>query len=334
MGRALGHGVQRARVRSRRFPGGTLVDAAGNGRVAVVPAAVSPTGSNQLYASTDKTYPGVNVFSPALPTATQSTNNVLINMSTFNSPDAYGYFFANPTTLFVADANDGIEEWTFAAGNWSNVASLAGSYVGLTGVQTGNTVSLYATTGDGSSGRVNGNSLVSDTFTFNSGTTGTGTFGSPTTLATAGADDGFAGVAFAPASAAPAAPVVTTSGSTGQTFTLGGSAVAVDSGLTVTSSDADITGASEVIANYQSGDALNFTNQSGITGVYSAGTLTLSGSATPAQYTAALQSVTFSTTSINQTTRTVDVTLTTVPRLRIPVTPVSIRSTWRSPPRS
>ena len=67
-----------------------------------------------------------------------------------------------------------------------------------------------------------------------------------------------------------APPSVTTSGSTGQTFTLGGTAKAVDSGVTVTSSDADITGASETITNYQSGDALNFTNQSGITGSYSA----------------------------------------------------------------
>ena len=52
---------------------------------------------------------------------------------------------------------------------------------------------------------------------------------------------------------------MTTSGSTGQTFTLGGSAVAVDSGLTVTSIDTDLTGASMTITNYQSGDSLNFT---------------------------------------------------------------------------
>ncbi len=106
----------------------------------------------------------------------------------------------------------------------------------------------------------------------------------------------------------PAPPVVSTSGSTGQTFTLGGSAVAVDSGISVTSSDTDITGASETIANYQSGDSLNYTPIDGITiASNSGGVLTLTGSATPAQYTAALQSVTFSTTSINQTTRTVDV---------------------------
>ncbi len=107
---------------------------------------------------------------------------------------------------------------------------------------------------------------------------------------------------------APLPPVVSTSGSTGQTFTLGGSAVAVDSGISVTSSDTDITGASETIANYQSGDSLNYTPIDGITiASNSGGVLNLTGSATPAQYTAALQSVTFSTTSINQSTRTIDV---------------------------
>ncbi len=106
-----------------------------------------------------------------------------------------------------------------------------------------------------------------------------------------------------------AAPVVTTSGSTGQTFAIGGAAVAVDSGVTVTSSDTDITGASMTITNYQSGDSLNFTNASGIIGSYNSGTgvLALTGGATPAQYQAALQSVTFSTTSLNATSRTVDV---------------------------
>ena len=93
----------------------------------------------------------------------------------------------------------------------------------------------------------------------------------------------------------------------GQTYTLGGSAVTVDSGVTVTSYDTDITGATETIANYQSGDTLHFTNQNGITGSYSAGVLSLSGSATPAQYQAALRSVTFSTTSAVKTTRVINV---------------------------
>ena len=56
-------------------------------------------------------------------------------MTATNAPNTYAYFFANPTTMFVADANDGIQEWTLSSGTWSNVATLAGSYVGLTGVQ-------------------------------------------------------------------------------------------------------------------------------------------------------------------------------------------------------
>ena len=101
---------------------------------------------------------------------------------------------------------------------------------------------------------------------------------------------------------------MTPSGTT-NTFTLGGSAVAVDSGVTVTSYDADLTGATVTISagTLQSGDTLNFTNQNGITGSYAGGVLTLSGSATPAQYQAALQSVTFSTTSTNTTTRSLSI---------------------------
>ena len=103
-------------------------------------------------------------------------------------------------------------------------------------------------------------------------------------------------------------PVVTPSGTT-NTFTVGGSAVAVDSGVTVSSSDTDLTGATVTISSgtLQSGDTLHFTNQNGISGSYSGGVLTLSGSATPAQYQTALQSVTFSTTSSNTTTRSLSI---------------------------
>jgi hypothetical protein len=105
-----------------------------------------------------------------------------------------------------------------------------------------------------------------------------------------------------------AAPVVAASGTTG-TYTVGGTAVAVDAGVTVSSDDPDITGAKVTISSgtLQTGDTLNFTNQNGITGSFSGGVLTLSGSATPAQYQTALQSVTFSTTSTNSTTRSIAV---------------------------
>jgi cyclophilin family peptidyl-prolyl cis-trans isomerase len=105
-----------------------------------------------------------------------------------------------------------------------------------------------------------------------------------------------------------AAPVVTPSG-TASTYTLGGSAVPVDSGVTVSSNAPDLTGATVTISSgtLQSGDMLNFVNQNGITGNYTAGMLTLSGGATPAQYQAALQSVTFSTSSTNLTTRSLSI---------------------------
>ena len=80
------------------------------------------------------------------------------------------------------------------------------------------------------------------------------------------------------------------------TFDLGGSPVVVDSGITVTSEDIFITGATEQITNFRSGDELNFLNQNGIFGFYNSavGELTLDGTASPAEYQLALQSITFS----------------------------------------
>ena len=102
------------------------------------------------------------------------------------------------------------------------------------------------------------------------------------------------------------APVVTTTGSA-LSYTENAGAVAVDSGLTVTDSDsANLTGATVTIsANYASGeDTLSFTNQNGITGSFSAGMLTLTGSASVANYQTALRSVTYANSSDNPSTAT------------------------------
>ena len=82
-----------------------------------------------------------------------------------------------------------------------------------------------------------------------------------------------------------------------------------DPGIALSSTYTDLTGATVTIssATLQLGDTLIFTNQNGITGSYSGGVLTLSGSATPAQYQTALQSVTFSTASVSTTTRSISV---------------------------
>ncbi len=104
------------------------------------------------------------------------------------------------------------------------------------------------------------------------------------------------------------APVVTTSGST-LPYTENGAATAVDSGLTV--SDADNANLSSATVTISSGfataeDTLAFTDQNGITGSWNSGTgvLTLNGSATVANYQAALRSITYVNTSDDPSTAT------------------------------
>ncbi|MGY0201082.1 tandem-95 repeat protein [Leptothrix sp. BB-3] len=118
------------------------------------------------------------------------------------------------------------------------------------------------------------------------------------------------------------------------TYTENQAATAIDTALTISDADnASLTGATVTISSgYVSGeDTLAFTNQNGITGSFnsSTGVLTLSGTATVAQYQAALRSVTYvngsdapSTTSrtvtfqvddgatLNHASNTVDATVT------------------------
>ncbi len=109
------------------------------------------------------------------------------------------------------------------------------------------------------------------------------------------------------------APIVTAGGAA--TYEIGSSAVALDSTLTVTDADSlgNLTGATVSIGTgfLQGDDALTFINQNGITGSYDAvhGVLTLTGSATVADYQAALESITFNTTTTNFGTRTIDWTV-------------------------
>ena len=102
-----------------------------------------------------------------------------------------------------------------------------------------------------------------------------------------------------------AAPVVATNQQS--VNVVAGQTVTIDSGVTVSSSDTDVSGAVVTIDNnYQSGDELNFTPQNGISIASNAdNVLTLTGNATPAQYQEALQSITFTTKSTSNLTRTV-----------------------------
>ncbi|HTU24002.1 MAG TPA: hypothetical protein VMF30_01315, partial [Pirellulales bacterium] len=147
-----------------------------------------------------------------------------------------------------------------------------------------------------------------DSVTFSTTSTVTGTR-SLTIEVSNGGGAVFAGEAVnVVAATAPGTPVVTPSGTT-SSYNLGKSPVAVDSGLSVSSTETDLTGATLTIAmnTLAVDDLLNFTAQNGITGSYANGVLTLTGSATVAQYQAALDSVTFSTTSTLLGTRSISV---------------------------
>ena len=96
------------------------------------------------------------------------------------------------------------------------------------------------------------------------------------------------------------APTVTASGTV--TFTVGGPTVVLDSTIAIGAPDSFghlVGGTISVSTDFFAGDMLNFVNQNGITGLYnsSTGVLALSGTATTANYTTALASVTYSSSA-------------------------------------
>ena len=120
--------------------------------------------------------------------------------------------------------------------------------------------------------------------------------------------------------------VVTTTGSA-MGYTESAGAVAVDPGLTVTDADnSSVTGAVVAISgNYFVGeDTLAFINQGSITGVWDAGsgTLTLTGASSVANYQAALRSITYTNSSDNPATatRTVSFTVSDITSTSSPAT--------------
>ena len=88
-------------------------------------------------------------------------------------------------------------------------------------------------------------------------------------------------------------------------YTENGSPAVIDGSISVSDVDsANLSGATVAISTgFSAGDLLSFSNQNGIAGAYNAasGVLTLSGTATVAQYQAALRSVGYSSSSENPT---------------------------------
>ncbi len=181
--------------------------------------------------------------------------------------------------------------------NFTDQNGISGSYDSGTGVLTltgSDTVANYQT--------------ALRSITFSSASDNPTSFGANTSrtiswTANDGALNSTAATSTLAVTAVNDAPVVTAGATV--SYTEQGSAVVLDPALTV--SDADNTtlaGATVSISSgFFAGDTLNFTNQNGISGSYNSGTgvLTLTGSASVANYQTALRSITFSSTSDNPT---------------------------------
>ncbi len=151
----------------------------------------------QLYYSTGSGTTGIYQVGTGLPTSGTQTPTLIAG-----SASPYGFFFADMSTsepgldtLYLADDSAGqIKKFSKVSGVWSQTGSVTfTSARGLTGVVSSSTVTLYATTGG--SGATGGGSLVRVVDNKRYDGTQSGTV---TPLATAGTDQVFRGVAFAP----------------------------------------------------------------------------------------------------------------------------------------
>ncbi len=111
----------------------------------------------QLYVSSASlTFQGVSTVGSGLPTTSGQTTAILPGFPTASGPSSYDYFFADASTLYVADdrasAAGGIQKWTFNGTTWLlqytlNPATNIGCR-SVTGTLIGTTSVLFATTGD------------------------------------------------------------------------------------------------------------------------------------------------------------------------------------------
>lgn len=131
--------------------------------------------NNQLYlSSASGAFQGVSAVGTGLPTTSGQTSVLLNGFPTASGPSAYDFWFANSTTLYVADdrspgaGGGGIQKWTFDGATWTNVYTLSNSLTagcrGITGKLNGNTATLYVVTADAITGTT-GNKIVTVTDT-------------------------------------------------------------------------------------------------------------------------------------------------------------------------
>jgi Ca2+-binding RTX toxin-like protein len=202
--------------------------------------------------------------------------------------------------VWISAGGDFVAGGGIDALNFTNQNGITGSYDANTGILmlTGSaTKADYET------------ALESVTFSSTSATTGDRTISFKVNDGAADSNTLTATITY---SLANVAPVLADIGNAA-TYTENAAASVIDTTITITDgNDTHIESATVVITgNYTAGDRLNFTNQNGITGIYAAGTLTLTGSATKADWETALESITFDSTSDAPTnaTRTISFTI-------------------------
>jgi hypothetical protein len=166
-------------------------------------------------ATTPSVLPGISQTITLQAGQENGINNGVVGSAVHLSPESY--FFANATTLYVADGGDpkqgglgdgGLQKWSFNGTSWTldytlsaglNLVADTGTagttgLIGLTGEVTGNTVELYAT--NSTLGDLDPTYLFGITDTLSATALPTGE--SFTTLVTAGPDSNIRGVSFAP----------------------------------------------------------------------------------------------------------------------------------------
>jgi len=125
--------------------------------------------SGQLYVSSASgTFQGVSTVGSGVPTTGGQTITLLSGFPVASGPSSFDYFFADASTLYVADdrtnGSGGIQKWTRSGGMWTLAYTLAPAANigcrGLTGTVSGGVATLYATTSSASL-----NSLVAATDT-------------------------------------------------------------------------------------------------------------------------------------------------------------------------
>lgn len=111
--------------------------------------------NGQLYCSSAAgTFFGVGMVGTGAPTGSNEAITLLSGMPAASGPSPYDFFFANGSTLYVADDRTtgagGIQKWTASGGTWTLQYTLSpGAGIGcrgLTGYVSGGVATLFATT--------------------------------------------------------------------------------------------------------------------------------------------------------------------------------------------